>query len=152
MQCHTWNATSGKYDVKMFGQQQPEPMATGPFAPFQPKFLTGTISCTVDGMAQYIKNNLNALANPAVFDLAGYHKQVTMNDTQGGIALSNGGEPCWHNGENDGANAWMEVYPSAGHGLAVMVNANDGPAPPFNATVAVNQLRDQLRGYQNSWP
>jgi CubicO group peptidase (beta-lactamase class C family) len=164
MQMHDWDPTSGTYVVCRFGQKpaatgqvapfpvQPAPIATGPFAPFQPKFLTGTMSCTVDGMAQFIKYNLNALANPAMFDLAAYHKQVTVYDTQGGIALSGGGEPYWHSGENPGANAWMEVYPSGGHGLAVMVNAESGPTPAKSAKKAVGQLVTQLRGYQNAWP
>ena len=166
MQLHNW--ANGKYVVWMQGNK---PFANGPFASFQPKFLTGTISCTVQGMAQFIRYNLNVLANLAMFDLAAYHQQVTSpaptggtvatNVTQGGLALSLGqtaNEPYWHNGQLGGTNAWMEVYPSAGHGLAVMVNADGGPDPtgstdpPDGAEAAMNELRDELRALNASWP
>jgi CubicO group peptidase (beta-lactamase class C family) len=154
MQLHNWDSNSGKYVVWMLGNA---PFATGPFAPFQPKFLTGTMSCTVAGMAQFIKYNLTALANPAMFDLAGYHKSVTVNDTQGGIGCLGGGEPYWHTGEIGGAYAAMEVYAS-GHGLAVMVNANGGPDPTApdpnkgnRVVAAANELYNQLKQWQLNW-
>jgi hypothetical protein len=106
-----------------------------------------------------------------MFDLTAYHQQVMSpvptggtngtDVTQGGFGMSLQNppafEPFWHSGGLPGLNAYMEVWPSAGYGLAVMVNADGGPDPtganPKNvAATAMNDLFGQLKKLNASVP
>ena len=143
MQLHAYNEATGKYE--------PNPVFQNDFAAFNSKFMTGGMHCTVDGMAQYIKYNLEALNYSHIFDVVAYHKPVT-EAAQGGLFLGYNAnkEPLNHNGATGSSLADLDIWHKAGRGFAVMLNSGGGPEGAA-ATNAQSKMMQALKNIHNEW-
>lgn len=143
MQMHHYDDSSGKYI--------PSSWQNTDMAPYNYKFMTGGIHCTVAGMAQYIKLNLRAVNTSQLFDVVQYQAPVTAA-AKGGLFLGGGAnnEPLNHNGATGSSLANMHVYSHSGYGFSVMTNCGGGPTGS-NSEAAVNELFSALQKIHKEW-
>jgi D-alanyl-D-alanine carboxypeptidase len=131
------------------------PHMNNDFANYGPKFMTGGIHATTQGMAAFIKYNLRALDHSAVFDVEDYQRRVT-DAARGGLFLNPNDphhEPFWHSGETKGSTATVHIHPHAGWGYAVMQSCAAGPVRnDVNLSWrALNAMNDALREMHANW-
>jgi hypothetical protein len=142
MQLHYFDKTSNKY--------VPNPSLNNDLAPYNSKFMTGGVHCTVAGMAQFIKYNLRAQNFSKVFDLAQYQTPVTNAD-KGGLFLGSepNNEPLNHNGATGSSLADLDIYPHSGRGFSVMMNC--GGDKDDATWDAIKEMMQELKNIQKDW-
>lgn len=143
MQFHHYDETMSKY--------VPSPWLNNDLAPYNSKFMTGGIHCTVAGMSQYIKYNLKTQNYSQVFDVNQYQMPVT-DATKGGLFLGGGAnnEPLNHNGATGSSLANLHIYHHSGRGFSVMMNCGGGPQGA-DTWAAMDEMMQELKNIHNNW-
>jgi CubicO group peptidase (beta-lactamase class C family) len=144
MQLHHFDQSSGTY--------KPTPWLNNDLTPYNAKFMTGAMHCTVDGMAQYIKYNLRALNYAQAFDVAQYQAPVT-DAAKGGLFLGGGAqhEPLNHFGATGSSLAGLYIYQHTGYGIAVMMNGGGGDRAIDNSWKAIDEMMQELQSIHSNW-